>query len=269
MTRLKMALGFCVIASQWAIADPLPLNLAEGLLQQGRYKEAELEFERMAYLERGKPAERTAVEKALASASATDDANFLLRVSRTWKGRPELHCIPELYEGYALYRLNNMSDVLEGDLPAVCPLDLRDEYRYLEGLSLMQLDRGSEAAVRFNEISASSLLRPKSEDAARAALQPPSWKKPRTAAMLNAVLPGAGYGYAGRPQTAAAAFLVTGLTVWGAYAAAHAGEPGLAAVASLLSFGWYTGGVYGGGTAAEHENSRRRTAWIGPFELHR
>ncbi len=68
------------------------------------------------------------------------------------------------------------------------------------------------------------------------------------------MIPGAGYGYARRPQTALAAFVINGLFIGGTYSAAHAGEPALAALLGLFSAGWYFGGIRGSADAARHTN---------------
>ena len=84
---------------------------------------------------------------------------------------------------------------------------------------------------------------------------------------LNAALPGAGYLYANRPQTAAACFVVNGLFIWGTVASIHAKEPGLAALLAMFSFAWYWGGVYGAARAAGNETEGRLAAFVGPLEL--
>src|SRR5262245_52234212 len=96
-----------------AFSETLPDTMAEGLFRQKRFREAEVEFERLAYEQRGKPGERMAIEKALAAASATEDPAFLLTVSRAWKGRETLGCLPDLYERLALYRLDNPNSVVK------------------------------------------------------------------------------------------------------------------------------------------------------------
>lgn len=84
-------------------------------------------------------------------------------------------------------------------------------------------------------------------------------KSTRTAEMLNALLPGAGYWYVGQQETAVTAFLVNGLFIGAAAYFFHDGN--IAAGLITLSFesGWYFGGIYGGGLAAKCYNERLYT----------
>ncbi len=81
-------------------------------------------------------------------------------------------------------------------------------------------------------------------------------KKPRTAQLLNAALPGAGYFYLGQPQSGMTAIFLNGLFLAATYACFHNDQ--YAAGAILLSFecGWYFGGIVGAGLEAKHYNER-------------
>src|SRR6185437_14623518 len=94
-----------------------------------------------------------------------------------------------------------------------------------------------------------------------------SWKSPVLAASMSAAVPGAGYVYADRPQTGAAAFVVTGLFIAGTVSAARSGQIGLAAVGALFSLAWYSGAIYGSAHAADRENQRRLARFIHPLEI--
>ncbi len=81
-------------------------------------------------------------------------------------------------------------------------------------------------------------------------------KSIRTAQLLNALCPGAGYAYVGQPQTATTAFLVNALFMGAsAYFFADGNIP--AGILTLsLEGGWYFGGIYGAGLAAQTYNEQ-------------
>ncbi|MBN1446618.1 MAG: hypothetical protein JXA28_01705 [Bacteroidetes bacterium] len=79
-------------------------------------------------------------------------------------------------------------------------------------------------------------------------------RSPTLAGMLSAVLPGAGYVYAGCPSTGIAALLINGLLAWAVSDAIGEQQYGLAATAAFLGLGWYTGNIIGSANAARAEN---------------
>ncbi len=88
-------------------------------------------------------------------------------------------------------------------------------------------------------------------------------KSVRTASMLNALVPGAGYYYVGQKQTALTAFLVNGLFIAGAVEAfIHRNIP-LGIILTSLESGWYFGGIYGGGLAAKAYNENLFNCYAG------
>src|SRR6185295_18582645 len=97
---------------------------------------------------------------------------FLLKVARAWKGNGKHRCLAQLYEGHALYHLDNSAAVLHDAMASDCPANIRDEYTYLQGLSFMQLNRGAEAADRFHSVGLDSVLRRKADQASVASLTP-------------------------------------------------------------------------------------------------
>lgn len=81
-------------------------------------------------------------------------------------------------------------------------------------------------------------------------------KSVRTAQVLNAILPGAGYWYVGQKQTA-----VTALVVNAAFTAASVkffcdGNYGAGAITASLQVGWYVGGIDGAARAANRYNEQ-------------
>jgi len=248
------------------------VQFADSLMLQHRYRESELEYERWAWLHPDHPEQTKVLGKMFNAALATGDYNFTLALARAWQHSNVTHpaCLPFYYEQRALYGLGNYSGVLRRPVqPPNCDAAVGDETIYLRGLSRLHLTQWPEAQKEFEQITPSSTLYAQAHQAAQQSPMGISipHKSPGLAAGLNAVLPGAGYLYAKRPQTAAACFVVNGLFIWGTVAAVHAKEPGLAALLALFSFTWYWGGIYGSAQSAQKENQTQLSNFIQPFEL--
>lgn len=92
-------------------------------------------------------------------------------------------------------------------------------------------------------------------------------KKPALAATLSAMLPGAGYAYAGRPGAGIASFLINGLFIWTVSEAVVHRNYAIAATAGTLGAGWYAGGIRGAYHSAQQANYRaRQQAADGPVQ---
>jgi len=129
----------------------------------------------------------------------------------------------------------------------------------------------AEARQDFERIPVGSPLEMKAREAILGASRGPTipLKSMGLAAGLNAILPGAGYAYANRPQTAAACFVVNGLFIWGTVASVHAKEPGLAALLSLFSLAGIGVVCTAPHSPPKEENQSRLSTLIEPLELFR
>jgi len=78
-------------------------------------------------------------------------------------------------------------------------------------------------------------------------------KSPAVAGILS-IVPGLGYLYSGFEQTALSAFVVNTLFFWGTYEAFHRGNDGVGSLLTILSLGWYSGGIYGSIACAKRKN---------------
>lgn len=79
-------------------------------------------------------------------------------------------------------------------------------------------------------------------------------KSPKTARMLNAVLPGAGYFYVGQKQTAATSLALNTIFLYTAYQLFDRGYTAMGIFVLSLESGWYFGGINGAGEAAVEYN---------------
>ncbi len=93
-------------------------------------------------------------------------------------------------------------------------------------------------------------------------------KSPKTAAMLNAILPGSGYFYLGQLQTALTALLMNGLFI--AAAVYFFRRRPIAAAIIFLGFeaGWYFGGLQGGSSQGKLYNERVYEQIVTPYMNH-
>jgi hypothetical protein len=81
-------------------------------------------------------------------------------------------------------------------------------------------------------------------------------KSPAKAQAFNALLPGAGYLYLGQRQAALTAFLLNGLTTYGAYRCYKTGHLAIAILLTSIETGWYFGGITGAKESCKLYNER-------------
>lgn len=79
-------------------------------------------------------------------------------------------------------------------------------------------------------------------------------KSVRTAQMLNAILPGAGYYYVGQKNSALTSFMINASFIAASWYFFDHGNYGAAIITSSLELGWYVGGINGSGLAVKEWN---------------
>ncbi len=79
-------------------------------------------------------------------------------------------------------------------------------------------------------------------------------KSPEKAQILNGVLPGAGYFYLGKTNTAITSFLLNALFIAAAYRLFDRHHVALGILTTGIEFGWYFGGIYGAKESALRYN---------------
>lgn len=140
--------------------------------------------------------------------------------------------------------------------------------RMLLGFSLAEDRQWTEANREFDAVPAES---PHAEAARRCAALALKGlelhhKRPGLAGIL-AVIPGLGYLYDGYPKTAFSAFLVNALFIGGTWEAFDQGNESLGAFLGLLSFGWYSGNIYGSISSARRMNDKIHRDHLARFDL--
>jgi len=91
-------------------------------------------------------------------------------------------------------------------------------------------------------------------------------KKPVIAGFLS-IMPGLGYLYCDYKQTALSSFVVNSLFFWSTYEAFQKGNESMGAMLSILSFGWYTGNIYGSIISAKRKNIKNKNDLLAKFEI--
>lgn len=92
-------------------------------------------------------------------------------------------------------------------------------------------------------------------------------RKSRLTAGTLALVPGLGYFYTGYKQTAISAFLVNSLFFWATNEAFKKDNTSLGVMLGVLSFGWYTGNIYGSVISATRSNLKVRNDLLLKFEM--
>lgn len=93
-----------------------------------------------------------------------------------------------------------------------------------------------------------------------------SMKSPTLAGFL-AIVPGLGYLYDGYRQTAFSSLTVNSLFAWGMIEAFQDDKSGLGVMLAVLSFGWYSGNIYGSVISARRRNTKRKEDLLAEFNL--
>jgi len=142
--------------------------------------------------------------------------------------------------------------------------DSREESKLLHGLVQLADSRFGEASITFGSVpgvkqnpltfEALTSLEQDYENLNRKSI----W----TAALSSAVLPGAGYAYAGRKGTALMALLINGLFIWTSVEAFNAGRYALFTTTGILGLGWYIGTIRGSAEAALNYNRKKKEEFI-------
>lgn len=253
-----LALGPVASAQQ-----PDPLAFADSLCQAGDYFRAVGEYKRVLYLESADPAllsrARLHLGVCYGRAGGWQEAADLLReVSASESPEAEL----ALFELGRVYYSAGMAQRAAETFQRFAS---RFPQSPRAGQALLSAGFSQLAAGDYPAAQA-TLAAVEGECAAaltRAALDPaPPQRSPVAAALLSAALPGAGQLYCGRPGQALASLLLTGATVFGAYAALSNGYEGAGTLAAIVAATAYAGSMRSAYACAQGRNRRSREAWL-------
>ena len=81
-------------------------------------------------------------------------------------------------------------------------------------------------------------------------------KSVQRASAYNALLPGMGYWYVGQRTSALTSFFLNALFIWAAVRFFETGNTAAGIITTGFEVGWYVGGIYGAGIAAQQYNEK-------------
>jgi tetratricopeptide (TPR) repeat protein len=138
----------------------------------------------------------------------------------------------------------------------------------LSGLTRAHESNWREAEYFFSKVEKKSRYWPNAQNDIRLCRDGSTLdiKSPLVAGLLS-IIPGAGYLYAGYKQTALASLIVNGLFGYATYQAFEQDNEGLGALLGIVSFGWYTGNIYGSVISAQRHNLKVRKDLLIEFDL--
>jgi tetratricopeptide (TPR) repeat protein len=163
-----------------------------------------------------------------------------------------LDCITLIYEAYSQQNRQKEAESLLEVIPKT-----EEAFRTLPVFQALMLNSENS----FSEAcTVSSGLSPEQKRDLKhlGTIYQKSKKHPETAAMLNALLPGAGYLYVREYQTATTAFVFNGLFIAATWQFFSAHQPAAAFISGGFEAGWYAGGIIGAHMAATTYNERLR-----------
>jgi TM2 domain-containing membrane protein YozV len=238
---------------------------ARQLLNEKKWTLAMLEFERTLHLS-GDPCCRIEAAEGLFECSYHIDefAPFLDNFYRVLDTLRD-DTIGKTRCGVLLAKRYILSGDYTGAIAALRRYACTGDERYvLISFCFLSLRDPKQAGRFADSISAGSPFR-KFTDSVRlrsAAIVVPAYS-PGIAGVLSAIIPGAGYLYINRPQTAIASFFINGLFVWSTVDFISARQYGAGATSLLLGSGFYFGNIRGSVVAARNENDKTRKLKIG------
>lgn len=172
--------------------------------------------------------------------------------------------------GASYFNLNNYSRTVLflSELDSHNDREVQDKSDLLVGLAYASKHDWGNAERQFLKIDQESQYYPNAQGCVEMCQQGLNLKfKSPTKAGLLAIVPGMGYLYAGYKQTAFSALIVNGLFMWGTYEAYDRGNTGTGVMLSLLSFGWYSGNIFGSVASAKRRNIYVEESLVPQFNI--
>jgi len=266
ITILAVSLGFTTDVSQ-AVA------FADHLFASGDYQSAALEYKRCLFRIDSTVSDRALSKQCIAQIArcyyqqgdyelvydyieaALSDSSLDMEIRAELNRFAGLSCLRSgFYRTARLYFARNDNDTLRL-LTAFVNLPLADWEE-----AQTSLDQAKNSSVEDIRQSAFGL------DTTLSDLRRLRLKSPAAAALMSAMIPGAGHAYAGYYQTGFASLLLNAALIGSSVELVRHDLRIAGGTVSLLAFGWYMGNVYGSYTAALKTNRTRRAMVMEEFE---
>jgi len=143
-----------------------------------------------------------------------------------------------------------------------------DKSILLVGLTYANEDNWDKAIHTFSKINEESQYFRKADRFRLLSIEGSKFdEKSRFAAGTLAIVPGLGYLYSGYNQTAISAFLVNSLFFWATNEAFQRDNTSMGVMLGVLSFGWYTGNIYGSIISATRSNLKVKNDLLLNFDM--
>jgi TolA-binding protein len=255
-------------------------SFAQSLFDEKYYYQAAIEFERFLFYHPSHPLSgraRLAIARCHQEGKQFEKALELYRRIEQEFKNTDLAAEAAFRAGETAYQagLYERSVVALEHFVEAFPRDPRAaEATYRVGWARIRLHEYAQARELFARLASSS--GPDQKDLYRAAslciaealgsIRDMRERSPVAAALLSAVLPGAGHVYAGAYKDGLLAFLVNAALIGGAYEAFDKRVYVAGGLVSAIGAGFYSGNIYGAINSAYHANEERLEAILRPLE---
>ncbi|MBI4822925.1 MAG: membrane protein insertion efficiency factor YidD [Nitrospirae bacterium] len=253
--------------------DSRLFQFAQALESEGDYMRALIEYRRLVFYFPDSPYRKQAMKsilrcyyKAEQYLSATHWGQELLSRGDMVEEESEI----KFFMGLSFFRLNNhqLARKYFNEIITTEKDSFKEKSILLEGLSYAKEEKWEEAEKSFALIKPDSTFFNNANQSIELSKQGKKLrKKSPTVAGFLSIIPGLGYLYSGYEQTALASFIVNGLFIWGTIEAFDHHNEGLGIMLGVLSFGWYSGNIYGSVVSAERSNQKSKNELLIMFEL--
>jgi tetratricopeptide (TPR) repeat protein len=262
--------GFCAADQGIYLTEDLQLLVADSFLEEGEYYRAVTEYKRFGILFPGSPKGEYALFRTGMACFLGDEHGDALRAFQTVAERyPDgYYRIPSGYfAGLSLWKKKDFAGAAEA-FEAVVRSAPGSPFaaRALAARSLMELDRDDPAAAtaalqRFADgfPDHPEIARVREAQALLRQYEDLPQKSELLAGVLSAILPGAGYVYAGRYGDGLTSFLVNALFIAATVTAVRQEWYPAAGIAGGIGLPFYLGNIYGSVNAARKWNRSRRS----------
>jgi len=246
-------------------------GFADFLFANGEYERASTEYLRLVYYGAADTArQRRHLQKIADGLYLSADYNGCIKFIERHRSRFNLHpndkSALELLLGKTYYQLQRYDQAITTlQWSGVTPHHAAyDETQFMLGLSHARLyfwDTAAEHLAKIRETSSYGTMAKNISTSLNKGQSLPT-RRPWVAGTLSAVIPGAGYFYARRPNTAVASFLINSLIFWTIRDAVKDKNYGLATTTAFFGTGWYLGNIKGSRNAARQFNANVRDQFL-------
>lgn len=262
--------GVCAADQGIYLTEELQLRVADSFLEEGEYYRAVTEYKRFAILFPGAPKGEYALFRTGMAYFLGDEYGDALRAFEAVGERYPDGCyhVPARYfAGLSLWKKKDFAGAADAfELVVRSSPDSPFSPRALAARSLLELDRDDPAAAmavlqRFVDgwPDHPEVARVREAQVLLQQYGNLPQKSELLAGVLSAILPGAGYVYAGRYGDGIASFLVNALFIAATATAVHQEWYAAAGISGGIGLPFYLGNIYGSANAARKWNRGRRS----------